>query len=100
MVRDFGDTVRGIRSQRAIMTANNTGEVATSKYMRLGSGLSSIGKSPLLSCFDVELFAEDDISDQSSMSESELLLLFGLNKAEEEMCGIDNVCSINPKMTT
>jgi hypothetical protein len=45
--------------------------------MRLGSGISNIAKSPIVSCFDVELFAEEDLSDQDGMSESELVALFG-----------------------
>ncbi len=58
-------------------------DLAPSKHMRLGSGLSSIARSPLLSCFDVELFAEQDFSDQSTMSESDLLDLFGLSNAQD-----------------
>ena len=52
-------------------------EAPPSKYMRLGSGISNIAKSPIVSCFDVELFAEEDLSDQDGMSESDLLALFG-----------------------
>jgi hypothetical protein len=52
-------------------------EAPPSKYMRLGSGISNIAKSPIVSCFDVELFAEEDLSDQDGMSESDLVALFG-----------------------
>ena len=67
-------------------------DVAPSKHMRLGSGLSSIARSPLLSCFDVELFAEKDLADQNNMSESDLIELFGLSTAQEEKNSIDSVC--------
>ncbi len=73
-------------------------EVAPSKYMRLGSGISSIARSPLLSCFDLELFAEKDISDQNSMSESDLLLLFGLSNCQDEKCS-NNSASLNSNQT-
>ena len=53
-------------------------ELPPSKYMRLGSGLSSVVKSPAISCFDVDLFVEDDLSSMNCVAEKELYALFGL----------------------
>ena len=72
------------RSEEVSRSTGSHIDVAPSKHMRLGSGLSSIARTPLLSCFDVELFAEKDFADQNSMSESDLLELFGLSNSQEE----------------
>ncbi len=88
------------RLQGATRSADTQIDVAPSKYMRLGSGLSSIAKSPMMSCFDVELFAEKDISDHNSMSESDLLELFGISNQEEKLCSKSVPSTSNSKSTT
>ena len=47
--------------------------------MRLGSGLSSVGKSPVMSCFDVDLYAEEDLSSMPFNDENDLFALFGFS---------------------
>ena len=59
-------------------------EAPPSKYMRLGSGISNVAKSPIVSCFDVELFAEEDLSNQDGLSEIELVALFGYHDSHSE----------------
>jgi hypothetical protein len=84
-------SLRTSRSYQA-MTSNSNSSTRTtqpfpdappSKHMRLGAGLSSVAKSPVVSCFD-ELYADNDLSDQRAFSESDLMDLFGLSSAEKE----------------
>jgi hypothetical protein len=51
-------------------------EMPPSKHMRLGSGLSSVVKSPAISCFDVDLFVED-AHELNCVAEQDLYALFG-----------------------
>ncbi len=44
--------------------------------MRLGSGLSNAIKSPVMSCFDVDLYAAEDLSNVND-TEDDLFTLFG-----------------------
>ncbi len=59
-------------------------EFPPSKYMTLGSGLSSMVKSPLISCFDVELYAEEDMSTMIFDTEDDFFALFGFSDAHHQ----------------
>jgi hypothetical protein len=59
-------------------------EAPPSKFMHLGSGISNVAKSPIVSCFDVELYADEDLSDQDGLSETDLVALFGCNDPHSE----------------
>jgi hypothetical protein len=59
-------------------------EAPPSQFMRLGSGISNLAKSPIVSCFDVELYADEDLSDRDGMSETELFALFGCHGPNSE----------------
>jgi hypothetical protein len=59
-------------------------EAPPSKFMCLGSGISNVAKSPIVSCFDVELYAEEDLFDKDGLSEEDLVALFGCNSPRSE----------------